>query len=132
MNEILETTQYVVQNSKFVKIDLKKVSEFANNFPTNDIDHWLSCSPFNFFTFSEEQKLNFLFIFHSICFSFWGEPKWTIKYKNKKYDGSLGMLMALYKCIKKGFPILDFKFYKNIEKKDFFNILKGSIEIPLF
>ena len=39
------------------------------------------------------------------------------------------MLIALYRCIEDGFPLLEFK---HIEKNDFANILKGSCEIPLF
>lgn len=114
-----------------MKINHEKIVEFSKNFNPDKVDHWLSAAPFKFSHFSEEQKLHFLFIFNSLSFSYWGEPKWTVEYKNKKCDGSWGMILALGRSIEENTALTDFKYCANISKKDFAYILRGNVEIPL-
>ena len=52
------------------------------------MNHWLSSSPFGLLDLSDETIINFLLIYESINFSFWGEPKWTIDTNFGKLDGS--------------------------------------------
>jgi len=133
MNKILEATRYVVENSGLVKINCDKVTEFAKRFNSNNnAKHWLSTALFNFFHFSDEDKLNFLFIFSALNFSYWGDPKWTVEYKHKKHDGSLGMILALERGIDEGISLTNFKYCSEISRKEFAHILRGSTEIPLF
>ena len=132
MNKILETTKFVVENSDFVKINHERLVEFSNGFDHGKTEHWLSAVPFDFSHFGEEEKLHFVIIFNALSFCYWGEPKWTIEYKDKKHDGAWGMILALGREIEEGSALLDFKFCSQISKEDFSKVLRGNTEIPLF
>src|SRR3989338_7221886 len=131
MNKILEKTKFVVENSDFVKINREKILEFSKNFNPDKTDYWLNAAPFNFSHFSDEDKLHFLFIFNALSFSYWGEPKWTVKYKDKKCDGAWGMILALGRGIEEGTALTNFDYCSKISKEEFAHILHGNIEIPL-
>ena len=91
------------------------------------MDHWLSSSPFGLLELPVETIINFLLIYESIDFSFWGSPKWSIETDSDKLDGSIALLYALLKYVKKS-KTTDFS---NVSQECFSNILKGNIEISL-
>lgn len=91
------------------------------------MEHWLSSSPFGLLELLVETIINFLLIYESIDFSFWGNPKWSIETTSGKLDGSIALLYALLNYLKKE-KTTDFS---NISKEKFSNILKGTPEIPL-
>lgn len=131
MNKILESTKRVVEQSKRVSINGKEIIKFSKNFRHGNISHWLSSTPFGFSGLSEEEKLTFLLVFNSISFSYWGNPKWTIKYKAKEYDGSWAMIACLHRALDEGASILDTEYRARITKEEMANILRGNVEIPL-
>lgn len=92
------------------------------------MNHWLSSSPFGLLDLSDETIINFLLIYESINFSFWGEPKWTIDTNIGKLDGSIALLYVLLQYVKES-KSTDFS---SMSKKEFLKILKGNIKIPLF
>lgn len=121
----------MADESKHVSIDERGVAEFSKNFHHGNISHWLSGAPFGFTDLSEEEKLNFLLVFNSISFSYWGNPKWVIEYKGKQHDGSWAMITCLHRALDEGVPILDTEYRARITKEEMANILRGNIEIPL-
>jgi len=131
MNRILETTKFVIENSDFVKINREKAAEFSKKFNPDKTDHWLNAAPFNFSHFSDEEKLHFLFIFNALSFSYWGEPKWTVEYKDKKHDGAYGLILALGRGIEEGAALTNFEYCSKITKDEFAHILRADTEIPL-
>jgi len=131
-NQILESTKIVVDNSQSVKINMGRINDFAETFEHGSVHHWLSQAPFNFSHFSDKDKLHFVFIFNALSFCYWGEPKWTIDFEGKSYDGAWGMIMALGRAIKEGYDILNFNYCANLPEEDFKNILRANTEIPLF
>lgn len=131
MNKILETTKYVVENSDFVKINQEKVKEFSSGFDHGKVAHWLSAAPYDFSHLSDEDKLHFVFLFNALSFSYWGSPKWTVEYKDKKHDGSWGMILALGRGLDEGAALLNFEYCSQISKEEFSKILRGNTEIPL-
>lgn len=132
MNPVLETTRYVLDRSKQVHINQEKLLEFAHQFNQSETQHWLKAAPFDFSKFSVEEKLNFIFLYNSISFSFWGEPKWSIEIDGKMWDGAWGMIKALGRGIEEGIPLLDFKAVAVLSAKELSQILRGNVEIPLF
>ena len=72
--------------------------------------------------------INFLLVYESIYFSFWGDPIWTIDTDDGKEDGSIALLYTILKYVKEK-NTTDFS---NITKDEFREILKGNVEIPLF
>lgn len=132
MSEVLETTKYAFEKSKYVKLNRDKIVELAKTLQHGNTPHWLSGSPLSFSHLSDDEKLNFLLVFNSTSFCYWGDPKWTIEYKGEKYDGSWGMVAAILRAMDKSKPILDAKYRVGISKQEYQEILDGNVEIPLF
>ena len=128
LENIIICCNYVSKNSKHVTINEEKLNLFVENIKDIKMNHWLSSSPFGLLDLSDETIINFLLIYESINFSFWGEPKWTIDTNIGKLDGSIALLYVLLQYVKES-KSTDFS---NISKKDFLKILKGNIKIPLF
>ena len=128
LKEIIESCKYVVKKSENVKISEIKLNDFIDEMKNIECKHWLSSSPFGLLELPVETNINFLLIYESIDFSFWGDPKWKIDIENKKEDGSIALLYVLLKYVKDR-NITDFS---NIQIKEFKEILKGNVEIPLF
>jgi len=129
---IIKSIKPIIRNTKYVEINRDKIIELSKYFRKNELRHWLKEAPFDLSKLDDDSRLAFLFVFNAISFSYWGEPKWTIKYLGMKYDGSWGMIASLARAIEEGKPILDPHYLEKISKKDFEQILKGNVKIPLF
>lgn len=132
MHKILNSLEPVVSQSQYVKINQTKIADFCSNFDSHKIDFWLNESPYDYYRLADQARLNFIFIFDSINFCYWGNPKWTIEYQAKKYDGAWGMIAALGKAIDHHLPILDAQYLSILSRQDLSEILEGNTEIPLF
>lgn len=128
LNRIINSCRYVTCNSKAVKINNERLDEFIDQIKEVRPKHWLSFSPYNLLELPVETIINFLLVYESIDFSFWGNPKWTIDTDNGKEDGSIALLYAILKKVK-DIKTTDFS---NITIEEFKEVLKGNIEIPLF
>lgn len=131
-DKILTSTKYVVDNSHFVKINKNKIDELSKNMPIVNDEHWIKYAPFDISKLNEEKIANYLLVMHSVGFSFWGNLKWTINCNDENYDGSFGLMAALDKAMKNGYPILDYNYLCDISEQDFDKILEGNVRIPLF
>lgn len=128
LNKIIESCKYVADNSINVKINKEKIIKFIESEDEIKATHWLKNSPFGLLDLPVEMIINFLLVYTSINFSFWGNPKWTINVDKEEYDGSSALLYVLLKYVKEK-NTTDFS---NITKEEFKEILKGNVEIPLF
>lgn len=127
LENIIQSCKYISENSKHVSINEEKLNQFVKGIDNIKMEHWLSSSPFGLLELPVETIINFLLIYESIDFSFWGSPKWSIETTSGKLDGSIALLYALLNYVKKE-KTTDFS---NISKEKFSNILKGTPEIPL-
>jgi len=127
LDNILKTCNYVQKNSKHVQIDESKLSNLAYKINFENPKHWLSSNPFGILDLDIESIVNFLVIYDSINFSFWGNPKWCVKLENETIDGTYALMYCLLELQKK-FSNLDFDV---ISFNDFSNALRGNVEIPL-
>lgn len=126
--KVITSCEYVVQNSKYVKINEQEIENFVNNFEIRQMPHWLSSNPFGLLDFKISDIVEILMILGSIDCSFWGEPKWTLTTKDgKKVDGAFALIYALVN-LKKEKGKLDFE---QITFEEFKTYLTGNIEIPL-
>lgn len=130
-SKVLETTKFVLDNSKCVKIRKEAIREFCKHFSESHINHWLNESPFDFGKLNENEKLHFLLMFNAISFSYWGDPKWAIEYNGERFDGSWGMIAAIGRAVENKKLILSPNYWSRISTKEFYAILKGNTEIPL-
>ena len=128
LDKIIKSCKYVANNSKSVKINETNLDKFIEKINKIETEHWLAFSPYNLLDLPTETIINFLLVYESIDFSFWGNPKWTINTENGKEDGSIALLYAILKYVKER-NTTDFS---NITKDEFEELLKGNIEIPLF
>ncbi|MBN1263749.1 MAG: queuosine salvage family protein [Candidatus Pacebacteria bacterium] len=130
--DILESIKPVVGQSKYVAINRKNLKKVCAEFKSNDSKSWLTESPFELSRLKDDQRLNFIFVFDSVNFCYWGQPKWTINYRGENYDGAWGMMGSIKKALDRGLPILKADYLSSLKKKDLALIWKGNIPIPLF
>ncbi len=127
LNAILTTSNYVVENAKDVKINDKVLKETSKKLKTLSTDHWLSSNPYNLLDLNIKDLINYLIIYGSMDYSFWGTPKWTIKTSSGEEDGAF----ALIKCLLDLFNNKKHLNFEEITLDEFKEALKGNIEIPL-
>lgn len=123
ITKILESIEYVVENSKHVRVNELNLQEFCKQLKTLKYFHWLEKSPC-LLTLSKEKYLNFLFILNSISFCYWPLPKWAIIETGVKIDGAWGMICALMKAIRNGYPITDFNYLNEITFETFEDLFR--------
>ena len=125
-DNIIDSCKYVMDNAKYVTINYSKLDEFITTINCNDLKHWLSNNPYNIFDLGIENVINFMLLFESIDYSFWGTPKWTIDTELGLKDGSDALLYAMLKYVKEN----SIENLYNISYEEFKLMLKGNIEIP--
>ena len=127
LNKIKSSCKFVADNSKYVKINYDELDKFINNIDCSNLKNWLMYDPYNLLELNVETIINFLLIFESIDYSFWGQPKWKIDTEEGIKDGSDALLYAMLKYVKKT-KKTDFS---NISLNEFKKLLKGNVDIPL-
>ncbi len=127
LEKIIESCYYVTNNSKDVFINYDVLDNFILNIDCNNLKNWLSYNPFNILDLGIEKIVNFLLLFESIDYSFWGSPKWSVKTQDMVIDGSEALLYKLLEYVQN---TNNYDFSK-VTFKEFRDILSGSIEIPL-
>ena len=127
LDKIKNTCQYVVDNSKYVKMNYVKLNDFINNLNPKNLKDWILYNPYNILELDIETLINFLLIFQSIDYSFWGQPKWEVITDDGVKDGSDALLYIMLKYVKET-KNTDFS---SMTIDEFRQLLKGNIEIPL-
>lgn len=101
LKKIKNSCEYVMRNSKHVKINYKKLDCFISSINQNDFKNWLSSNPYNLFDLNISDIINFMLLFESIDYSFWGTPKWTVETELGEKDGSDALLYLMLNYMKK-------------------------------
>lgn len=70
LDKIKSSCYYVVDNSKYVKINYEKLDEFINGIECKNLKNWLLYNPYNLLDLDVELIINFLLIFEAIDYSF--------------------------------------------------------------
>ena len=87
LENVIDSCKYVMNNAEFVTINFDKLDEFITTVDCKELKHWLSNNPYNILDLGIENVINFLLLFESIDYSFWGSPKWTIDTELGEKDG---------------------------------------------
>lgn len=127
LENILLSCTYVSKNSKHVSINEEVLNQFIKKINNIKMKNWLSSFPFGLLELPIETIVNFLLVYESINFSFWGNPKWFVETSDGILDGSIALLYVLLQFVKAR-KTTDFS---DISKDEFKNILKGNTKIPL-
>ena len=126
LESVIDSCKYVMDNAKYVTINYDKLSEFIMTINCKKLKHWLSNNPYNILDLGIENVINFMILFDSIDYSFWGTLKWTINTDLGERDGSDALLYAMLKFVKDR----KLKDLYNISYEEFKLLLKGNVEIP--
>ena len=125
--KITNSCKYVMDNSRYVKINYDTLDKFIDNIEYEELKNWLLYNPYNLLSMDIDEIINFLLIFESIYYSFWGDPKWSIEVENSKKDGSDALLYIMLNYIKTN----GLSSFENISFDEFKKLLSGNVEIPL-
>lgn len=131
LNKVLETSRFVVDNAKHVKINYEKANELIEELLKFDNAHYLTKVPYGVYDMDTRDIVNFLLIYDSIDFSFWGNPKWTIDADGKYLDGGIALLHCIFNLFNGRDSIEVYQQLENMTLEEFKNILKGNADIPL-
>lgn len=131
LDKVLQTNKYVVESAKHVKINYKKIDNLIEEVQEFDNVHYLTKVPYKVYDMSTQDIVNFLLIFDSIDFSFWGNPKWTINNEGKDLDGGVALLHCIFNLFNKRNSIEVYKELETMTLDEFKEILKGNPTIPL-
>ncbi len=126
LDDVKRTCYYVMKASKYVNIDYEKIDQFIAKIDCNNLKNWLLYNPYGLLELDIETIVNFLLVFESIDYSFWGSPKWSIETKDGTKDGSDALLYAMLMYVKEN-ESTDFS---NVSFDEFKQILQGNVEIP--
>lgn len=131
LSKVLETNKYVVDNAKHVKINYDKAKELIDELLKFDNVHYLTKVPYGVYDMNTRDIINFLLIYDSIDFSFWGNPKWSIDANEKYLDGGIALLHCIFNLFNGRDSIEVYQQLENMTLEEFKNILKGNTDIPL-
>lgn len=131
LDKVLETCRFVVNNSKHVRINYDRANELINESLKFDNVHYLTKVPYGVYDMSTRDIVNFLLIYDSIDFSFWGSPKWTIGADGKDLDGGIALLHCMFNLFNGQDSVEVYHQLEHMTLEEFKEILKGNIEIPL-
>ncbi len=85
LEKVLETSNYVVNNAKHMNINYDRTNQLIDELLKFDNVHYLTKVPYAIYEMNTKDIINFLLIYDSIDFSFWGNPKWTINTNEKNW-----------------------------------------------
>lgn len=127
---ILDTSHWVVKRSHHVQIDEGRLGQVSDALDPSQLrlpDWRVPVVP----QWRDERLVDFILLFNSINFCYWGEPKWTVILNGCTYDGAYGLMAALSRALGEGLPLLDGSFLVQIDARQFHHILRGNTTIPL-
>lgn len=131
LEKILESCKYVVDNAKHVKINYSKSNELIEELLKFDNEHYLTKVPYGIYEMNTKDIINFLLIYDSIDFSFWGSPKWRVNANSEYLDGGIALLHCIFNLFNGRDSVEVYKQLENMELEEFKRILKGNVDIPL-
>lgn len=131
LDKVLETSKFVVDNAKQVTINYDKVNGLIDKLLEFNNVHYLTKVPYPIYDMETCDIVNFLLIYDSIDFSFWGNPKWTIDINSNKLDGGIALLHCIYNLFEGRSSLDVYKEIENMSLEKFRKILNGNVEIPL-
>lgn len=131
LDKVLESSKFVVENAKHVKINYGKAESLIEELLKFNNVHYLTKVPYDIYGMSTKDIVNFLLIYDAIDFSFWGDLKWAIVVNGKELDGGIALLHCIYNLFKDKNSIDVYRQLEVMSLEEFKNILKGNVEIPL-
>ncbi len=127
LERVLSSTKRVVKRSSLVRIDRKKLKDFARKLKKVRIPKFKK----EYYPENPIDTIQFLFIVDSLNFSFFPDKrkkKWKVSFSSKKISGSFGLVLSLKKYLD---YILNSYYLKNVSEKELEKIFNGYGKITL-
>lgn len=125
--KVISTCHFVCEHAEYVHINYDALDKLLEE-EISCGKYWGESNLFHFMDLDVSTIINFLLLYQSIGFSFWGNPKWEINTEEGKLDGSTALMYIFMKNIE------FFKDFKNVEEMSldtFKSLMQGNVEIPL-
>ncbi|MBQ7502047.1 queuosine salvage family protein [bacterium] len=133
---VLETTEQVRKESKFVRINLEAIKKYCREWsqtpfitpPWDTEVHWDG---------KGRRLANYILLLDCLNFCFWpdlGQPKWQISYKGKVMGGYQALAASLKRAVENGIPVTDAHWMAEADLKQVKEIFAGidpQTDIPL-
>lgn len=127
-NQITATTRKIVNEAKFVNVDIDSIVQVCSNISAEGM---LSASSnLNIFKWKEEEAVWIIFLFNCINFSYWpdkGNSKWGFM----ESQGSSALFKAIEYAVKSGAIKLDATWISKINRDQFEKILGEDKGLPM-
>jgi hypothetical protein len=128
---VLSSANLVADHAFYVHVDEDRLAAVCDDVAASGVEvppwnrdlHW---------TGTPEQTAMYVLILDSLNFCFWGEPRWTIRYKGQTLDGYWALAASLRRAIEEGTPLLDPAYLGHMPEADLVHVLRGRGMIPLF
>lgn len=129
---ILDSVEYVVGKSNFVKINQGKIDKAVELLGGRKEGSWLDSDTLGIGDFSQEQKMRYFVLCESLNFCYWdSEAKWRVEHRGKWYSGSFGLMHAIAKAIENGYDLLNPDYLSEMTIEELDEVFAGTTSIPL-
>ena len=125
----MDKIKYVVDNSKYVSLNIDKVDNVIDAINDFNYKHWSKNINLDL---TEEKWILLAFIIESMNFCFWQKPKWKIIYKKEIMSGSNALFYSVIRAIETKLISLDIEYLHNLNKETFLKIfvaVEGNISL---
>ncbi|MCI0619446.1 queuosine salvage family protein [Candidatus Wolfebacteria bacterium] len=132
LQDVLPSTQKIVNSSEHVFIDDDAVEEFCKSFSSRNFES--SGLGDTLQEWDIEKSISLVCLFNCVNFCFWtggGEEKWRVTIRGEVFDGASGLFLALEDALRNDIPVLDANYLSEMTQEQLEEVLKGNIIIPL-
>ena len=133
MIDVLETTKFVVDNSKLVTISKSAIEQLVRTIRSGDLQ--INEAEWTHYKWSQTELIKILFVFDAVNYCFWAkkdEQKWQINIDEEQIDGSIALLRCIEEEVKKNPHFVEPRYLAKLTEFDWERITKGYVKIPLF
>jgi len=133
MQNVLETTKTVAEQSRLVRVESEAINGFTRNLLRNPIElpPW---DTFYHYRGPERKMLMYLQILDTINFCFWppeGAERWTITYRLQAVSGYYALAAALKQAMEADLPLCDPGYLASLSSDELQGILGGRGTLQL-
>ena len=131
---ITEPAHTIAQEAELVRIASRSIvymaAELASDSDLGTAD-WLSAAPQSVTDYLHaltwQERIAFFTVFHSVGFSYWGEPRWQIKEGDTTYDGAMAWLV----CLSRDKRFLQGDFLQAVDAAQWQEFIRGCDEVEM-
>jgi hypothetical protein len=128
--DVLETTRVVVSAARDVRVDPEATRALAARLAIEPLvrpvwrvwPHWWDDSA---------ATATYVLVLDALNFSFWGEPRWRVRYRGHTLDGYWALAAALRRALDEGLPLLDADWLAGLDCEAVAALLRGDGSLPL-